>query len=154
MSCKHDCRSHRYGHRIAQLNCRWLDQFCSSSAQRSRTSKKQHLFESSRHWRTFPVFWRAAWSSVVLQLQILLSEAKASISLLSAITAAGRLWKSTKLAVNTTGRLTKGHFRHWQYFLTDFCRVTSTYLWPFKEDVTRFDFEVDKEDEQDCIGWL
>ncbi|KAK3179895.1 hypothetical protein K4F52_008730 [Lecanicillium sp. MT-2017a] len=33
-------------------------------------------------------------------------------------------------------------------------RVTSTYLWPFKEDVTRFDFEVDKEDEQDCIGWL
>lgn len=26
-------------------------------------------------------------------------------------------------------------------------RVTSTYLWPFKEDVTRFDFEVDEEDE-------
>ncbi|KAF9880722.1 MmgE/PrpD family protein [Colletotrichum karsti] len=26
-------------------------------------------------------------------------------------------------------------------------RVTSTYLWPFKEDVTRFDFEVDQEDE-------
>uniref|UniRef100_L2FR09 MmgE/PrpD family protein n=1 Tax=Colletotrichum fructicola (strain Nara gc5) TaxID=1213859 RepID=L2FR09_COLFN len=26
-------------------------------------------------------------------------------------------------------------------------RVTSTYLWPFKEDVTRFDFEVEQEDE-------
>ncbi|KAJ2976481.1 hypothetical protein NQ176_g4927 [Zarea fungicola] len=33
-------------------------------------------------------------------------------------------------------------------------RVTSTYLWPFKEDVTRFDFEVAAEDEQDCLGWL
>ncbi|KXH50346.1 stress responsive A/B Barrel domain-containing protein [Colletotrichum simmondsii] len=29
-------------------------------------------------------------------------------------------------------------------------RVTSTYLWPFKEDVTRFDFEVDPEDEYMC----
>ncbi|KAF5487713.1 hypothetical protein CGCS363_v013665 [Colletotrichum siamense] len=26
-------------------------------------------------------------------------------------------------------------------------RVTSTYLWPFKEDVTRFDFEVEQADE-------
>ncbi|RMJ03256.1 hypothetical protein CDV36_015216 [Fusarium kuroshium] len=26
-------------------------------------------------------------------------------------------------------------------------RVTSQYLWPFAEDVTRFDFEVDAEDE-------
>jgi hypothetical protein len=25
--------------------------------------------------------------------------------------------------------------------------VTSQYLWPFAEDVTRFDFEVDAEDE-------
>ncbi|OAA71836.1 Dimeric alpha-beta barrel [Akanthomyces lecanii RCEF 1005] len=33
-------------------------------------------------------------------------------------------------------------------------RVTSTYLWPFKEDVTRFDFEVASEDEQVCLGWL
>ncbi|EFQ32296.1 stress responsive A/B Barrel domain-containing protein [Colletotrichum graminicola] len=29
-------------------------------------------------------------------------------------------------------------------------RVTSTYLWPFKEDVTRFDFEVAEEDEYMC----
>ncbi|KAK1572771.1 stress responsive A/B barrel domain-containing protein [Colletotrichum navitas] len=29
-------------------------------------------------------------------------------------------------------------------------RVTSTYLWPFKEDVTRFDFEVTEEDEYMC----
>ncbi|OAA53671.1 Dimeric alpha-beta barrel [Cordyceps fumosorosea ARSEF 2679] len=33
-------------------------------------------------------------------------------------------------------------------------RVTSTYLWPFKEDVTRFDFEVASEDEQVCLGWI
>ena len=26
-------------------------------------------------------------------------------------------------------------------------RVTSEYLWPFAEDVTRFDFEVDREGE-------
>ncbi|KAK1980168.1 stress responsive A/B barrel domain-containing protein [Colletotrichum cereale] len=29
-------------------------------------------------------------------------------------------------------------------------RVTSTYLWPFREDVTRFDFEVAEEDEYMC----
>lgn len=29
-------------------------------------------------------------------------------------------------------------------------RVTSQYLWPFKEDVMRFDFEVDEEDEYMC----
>ncbi|KAF2015771.1 stress responsive A/B barrel domain-containing protein [Aaosphaeria arxii CBS 175.79] len=29
-------------------------------------------------------------------------------------------------------------------------RVTSEYLWPYKEDVTRFDFEVDEEDEYMC----
>jgi hypothetical protein len=27
-------------------------------------------------------------------------------------------------------------------------RVTSTYLWPFKEDVIRFDFELDNENEK------
>jgi uncharacterized membrane protein YccF (DUF307 family) len=26
-------------------------------------------------------------------------------------------------------------------------RVTSQYLWPYAEDVTRFDFEVDEKDE-------
>jgi hypothetical protein len=31
--------------------------------------------------------------------------------------------------------------------------VTSKYLWPFKEDLVRFDFEVDKEDEHLC-DWL
>ncbi|KAH7355906.1 stress responsive A/B barrel domain-containing protein [Pyrenochaeta sp. MPI-SDFR-AT-0127] len=29
-------------------------------------------------------------------------------------------------------------------------RVTSNYLWPYKEDVTRFDFEVAEEDEYMC----
>jgi hypothetical protein len=29
-------------------------------------------------------------------------------------------------------------------------RVVSTYLHPFKEDVVRFDFEVEKEDEGMC----
>lgn len=29
-------------------------------------------------------------------------------------------------------------------------RVTSTYLFPFKEDLCRFDFEVDLEDEYMC----
>ncbi|KAM3500887.1 hypothetical protein MY10362_006026 [Beauveria mimosiformis] len=33
-------------------------------------------------------------------------------------------------------------------------RVTSTYLWPFKDTVTRFDFEVASEDDQACLGWL
>lgn len=28
----------------------------------------------------------------------------------------------------------------------DLDRVTSTYLWPYKEDVTRFDFEIPEED--------
>ncbi|KAL2213052.1 stress responsive A/B barrel domain-containing protein [Sarocladium strictum] len=32
-------------------------------------------------------------------------------------------------------------------------RVTSKYLWPFKEDVTRFDFEVEEEDER-MAEWL
>ena len=29
-------------------------------------------------------------------------------------------------------------------------RVTSTYLFPFKEDIVRFDFEVREEDEYMC----
>ncbi|KAB8069656.1 stress responsive A/B barrel domain protein [Aspergillus leporis] len=29
-------------------------------------------------------------------------------------------------------------------------RVTSTYMFPFKEDLVRFDFEVDEEDEHMC----
>lgn len=29
-------------------------------------------------------------------------------------------------------------------------RVTSTYMFPFKEDLFRFDFEVDSEDEHLC----
>ncbi|PQM43873.1 hypothetical protein VE01_10769 [Pseudogymnoascus verrucosus] len=31
-------------------------------------------------------------------------------------------------------------------------RVTSTYMFPFKEDLFRFDFEVDSEDEYMCQG--
>ena len=31
-------------------------------------------------------------------------------------------------------------------------RVTSTYIFPFKEDLFRFDFEVDGEDEYICRG--
>lgn len=35
----------------------------------------------------------------------------------------------------------------WVYDVTaDLDRVTSTYLWPYKEDVTRFDFEISEED--------
>jgi hypothetical protein len=30
-------------------------------------------------------------------------------------------------------------------------RVTSTYMFPFKEDLMRFDFEVDEEDEWMCL---
>ncbi|KAI1077371.1 dimeric alpha-beta barrel [Whalleya microplaca] len=30
-------------------------------------------------------------------------------------------------------------------------RVTSTYFWPFKDDLIRFDFEVDKDDEHMCF---
>ena len=36
-------------------------------------------------------------------------------------------------------------------------RITSTYMFPFKEDLIRFDFEVDSEDEYMCQGigsWL
>ncbi|KAK9435749.1 stress responsive A/B barrel domain protein [Metarhizium brunneum] len=32
--------------------------------------------------------------------------------------------------------------------------VTSTYLWPFSEEVTRFDFEMDAEDERWMGGFL
>ena len=31
-------------------------------------------------------------------------------------------------------------------------RVTSTYMLPYKEDLFRFDFEVDQEDEYMCRG--
>lgn len=31
-------------------------------------------------------------------------------------------------------------------------RITSTYMFPFKEDLFRFDFEVDSEDEYMCQG--
>lgn len=31
-------------------------------------------------------------------------------------------------------------------------RVTSKYLWPFKEDVIRFDFEIGGEDEKVMLG--
>ncbi len=31
--------------------------------------------------------------------------------------------------------------------ITDKCRVTSTYMFPYKEDLVRFDFEVSAEDE-------
>ena len=31
-------------------------------------------------------------------------------------------------------------------------RVTQTYLFPFKEDLCRFDFEVAPEDEYMCVG--
>ncbi len=57
--------------------------------------------------------------------------------------------------MNITGK-SGGGFRQVAEILSNlfFCRVTSTYLWPFKEDVTRFDFEVDKDDEQDLLGWL
>jgi hypothetical protein len=30
------------------------------------------------------------------------------------------------------------------------CRVTSTYMFPYKEDLCRFDFNVDPEDEYMC----
>lgn len=30
-------------------------------------------------------------------------------------------------------------------------RVTSTYMFPYKEDLCRFDFEVDPEDEYMCV---
>lgn len=32
------------------------------------------------------------------------------------------------------------------------CRVTSTYMFPYKEDLFRFDFEVDDEDEYTFQG--
>lgn len=32
------------------------------------------------------------------------------------------------------------------------CRVTSTYVFPYKEDLFRFDFEVGSEDEYMCQG--
>lgn len=40
--------------------------------------------------------------------------------------------------------------------LMDYIRVTSEYLWPFAEDVTRFDFEVEQEDESilDKMGFI
>lgn len=33
---------------------------------------------------------------------------------------------------------------------SDVCSVTSTYMFPYKEDLVRFDFEVDDEDEYMC----
>ena len=39
--------------------------------------------------------------------------------------------------------------RGWQEKLIN-NSVTSQYLWPYKEDVTRFDFEVAEEDEHIC----
>lgn len=33
-------------------------------------------------------------------------------------------------------------------------RVTNQYLWPYKDDVTRFDFEVPEEDEFICDAMM
>ena len=54
-------------------------------------------------------------------------------------------WKNTKLAKNTIGT---SHSIFGKYFGTHCSndRVTSEFLWPYKEDVTRFDFEVDSLD--------
>ena len=57
-------------------------------------------------------------------------------------------WQSTKQAQSTTGRsyiwLRADPYTYWVH------RVTSTYMFPFKEDLCRFDFEVEPEDEYMC----
>lgn len=54
-------------------------------------------------------------------------------------------WQSIKLAVNIIGQLRIRVIEFEE--LIWLSRVTSQYLWPYVEDVTRFDFEVDEKDE-------
>jgi len=54
-------------------------------------------------------------------------------------------WQSIRPAVNIIGELIMRDIEFEELIL--FCRVTSQYLWPYVEDVTRFDFEVDEKDE-------
>jgi hypothetical protein len=54
-------------------------------------------------------------------------------------------WQSIKLAVSIIGELVMRVFEFEELMLLS--RVTSQYLWPYVEDVTRFDFEVDEKDE-------
>lgn len=50
--------------------------------------------------------------------------------------------------MNTTGKDCTSHLG--RILELNANRVTSQYLWPFKEDVTRFDFEVAEEDVHMC----
>ena len=54
-------------------------------------------------------------------------------------------WRSIKPAVNIIGQLVIRVTEFEELMLLS--RVTSQYLWPYVEDVTRFDFEVDEKDE-------
>ena len=54
-------------------------------------------------------------------------------------------WQSIKPAVNIIGELVIKVIEFWELMFLS--RVTSQYLWPYVEDVTRFDFEVDEKDE-------
>ena len=57
-----------------------------------------------------------------------------------------RHWRSIKRVRNMRSKLRLQNLT-WIMLIGDWGRVVSTYLYPYKEDVMRFDFEVDEEDE-------
>jgi hypothetical protein len=60
------------------------------------------------------------------------------------------LCRRTRRARSTTGKYSAARSTFEVWWLMLFTTVTGEYLWPYKEDVMRFDFEVDEEDEYMC----
>jgi hypothetical protein len=62
-----------------------------------------------------------------------------------------KLWQSIKLPKNTMSELGPPVLLLWTIYVSDLdLRVTSKLMFPYKEDLIRFDFEVAPEDEYMC----
>jgi hypothetical protein len=62
-----------------------------------------------------------------------------------------KLWQLIKPPKNTTSELDPPVSLLWTIFVSDMnLRVTSKLMFPYKEDLVRFDFEVAPEDEYMC----
>jgi hypothetical protein len=62
-----------------------------------------------------------------------------------------KLWQLIKPPKNTTSELGPPVSLLWTIFVSDMnLRVTSKLMFPYKEDLVRFDFEVAPEDEYMC----
>jgi hypothetical protein len=79
-----------------------------------------------------------------------LKEARVFIMLCLVFIQTTKHWLNIRRAQSTTGKMNDSMTRQ---ATNSIHRVTTEYLWPYKEDVMRFDFEVDQEDEYMC-HWI